>query len=62
MLPAIAMTIHEAFLDDQFEGSAQSITVFFDVSYINIRLLNYEPLVALKSLKATYYGECRLII
>eukprot|EP00111_Clytia_hemisphaerica_P002704 TCONS_00007630-protein len=57
MIPALAMVIHESFLDDQFEESPQSITVFFDVPYLNVRLLNYEPITPLKSLKSSYFGK-----
>jgi len=56
-LSLIGVTLHQAFLEDQFNSDEQSIPVFFDVPLINARLLNYEPMTLLKNLKANYFGK-----
>ena len=56
-LPAIGMTLHEVFLADRFTEGHNSIPTFFDATYINVRLMNYGPMTALKNLKANYFGK-----
>lgn len=56
-LSAIGMVLHELFLSDQFEDNPNSIPVFFDVPFINVRLINFGPVTALKNLKANYFGK-----
>lgn len=56
MLALMGTTLHQAFLDDQWDGNSNLV---FDARYINVRLLNHEPITALKNLKASYF--CKLV-
>ena len=44
-------------LDEQFKDVPKSTHVIFDVPFIDVRLINFEPLTAFKYLKASSYGE-----
>eukprot|EP00795_Rhopilema_esculentum_P003026 gene3026-1294_t len=56
-LKAMSVAFHQALLDDQNGDEPQSIQILYDMPYINTRILNYEPLIALKNLKANFYGK-----
>ncbi|XP_002156618.2 DNA helicase MCM8 [Hydra vulgaris] len=57
ILASIGVTLHQVLLDEQIKADKQTSHVFPHVPFINVRLVNFEPVTAFKHLKANSYGK-----